>query len=256
MGQCRKCVLIFRSDGHDYLAPRLAQMQNPVSSPNTFPLTTTHLILLLLPPTLFLPLLPAFLLPYLLLPMGYAGPLVFHPNFTPALLALPRHPTVLRARAFLESFCLTDGLPDDIGRQPITRVQVWENERLDPAIAAKPPAGPLAPGSFSSRHLRAAERAPWIKVMEYDSLWKAEGKEERKEGDKMALALQPGWEFVPGEEWRVDVCGLWSEAGTDEGELCRSTSSNQADRRRVVLYRRFMAEQLAHCFDGSGSNGG
>ena len=193
-------------------------MQNPVSSPNAFPLTTTHLILVLLPPTLFLPLLPASLLPYLLLPIGYAGPLFFHPAFTPALLALPRNPTLLRARAMLEGFCLTDGLSDDIGRQPITRVEVWENERLDPAIAAKSPAGPLAPVSFSSKHLRAAERAPWIKVLETDSVWKAETKEEKKEGDKMALALQPGWEFVPGEEWRVDVCGLWSEVGTDEGE--------------------------------------
>jgi hypothetical protein len=194
-------------------------MQNPAPTPSSFPFTTTHLILVLLPPTLLLPLIPASVLPYLLLPIGYAGPLVFHPKLTPALLALPRNPALLRTRAILESFCLTDDLSDDIGRQPITRVEVWENERLDPAIAAKPPAGPLAPGSFSSRHLRAAERAPWVKVLESSSAWEMESKEEKKEGDRMTLALRAAWEFIPGEEWRVDVCGLWSEAGTDEGRF-------------------------------------
>lgn len=218
------------------MAPRLAQLQNPTPSPNSFPLTMTHLIMLLLPPTLLLPLLPAGLLPYLLLPLGYAGPMVFHPNFTPSLLSLPRNPTVLRIRSYMESFCLTDGLSDEIGRQPIARVEVWENERLDPTIAAKAASGPLAPGSFSSKYLRAAERAPWVKVLDFDSAWKAESKEERREGDKMALALQPGWEFVPGEEWRVDVCGLWSEAGTDAGQLFIQSLS-RADGRRMVIYR-------------------
>jgi hypothetical protein len=168
-------------------------------------------------------------MPYLLLPLGYVPPLLFHPNFTPLFLSLPRNPVYLRARAYLERLSLTDALPDDIGRQPIAQVEVWENERLDPAVAAKPPAGPLPAGSWSSRHLRAGERAPWVKVRANDdSLWLDEGKEDKvKEGEKMALALKDGWEFVPGEEWRVDVCGLWEASGTDSGEL-HSMSSRQA----------------------------
>ena len=82
-----------------------------------------------------------------------------------------RHPTVLRLRAKLEDAALTDALDDRTGRRPIGRVEVWENERLDPAVSAKPPSGALPTGAWSSRHLRAAERAPWIKVKSTGSLW-------------------------------------------------------------------------------------
>ena len=198
----------------------MAQLTSPTSSPTAFPLTTTHLIIILLPPTLFLPLLPNAFMPYLLLPLGYIPPLLFHPNFTPFFLSLPRNPVYLRVRAYLERLSLTDTLSDEIGRQPIAQVEVWENERLDPALAAKPPSGPLPAGSWSSRHLRAGERAPWVKVRARDdALWLDEAKEDKtKDGEKMALALRDGWDFVPGEEWRVDVCGLWETSGTDEGE--------------------------------------
>lgn len=75
---------------------------------------------------------------------------------------------------------LTDALPDDIGRCTIDRVEVWENERLDPAIMAKSASATLAnaggsgggvpPGSWSYRHLRAGERLPWVKVVARDDL--------------------------------------------------------------------------------------
>ena len=213
------------SDIHDHIAPRLQLLSGPSSAPTSFPSSPSLLLLILLPPTLLLPLLPPPLMPYLLLPLGYTPPLLFHPNLTPAILSLPRHPAFLRIRALFERAALTDNLPDDIGRSPIGRVEVWENERLDPGIAAKPPPGAAAlpNGAWSSRHLRAGERAPWVKVCGQDALWRSEQAvvgtgEDKKEGEKMVLALENGWEFIPGEDWRVDVCGLWSETGTDEGE--------------------------------------
>lgn len=225
------------SDIYDYVAPRLAQFATPTSSPTRFPITTTHLILLLLPPTLFLPLLPSFMLPYLILPFGWTPPLLFHPNLNPWILSLPRHPVVLKYCALVERFLLTDSLSDDIGTKQIDTVEVWENERLDPALAAKQPTGTVAPGAWSSRHLRAGERAPWVKVVREGAKWKDEVKgDEKKEGDgRMVLALQDGWEYIPGEEWRVDSYGLWSENGADEGKWI--SYSRNADVRWVELQR-------------------
>jgi hypothetical protein len=188
-------------------------------------------------------------MPYLLLPLGYLPPLLFHPNLFPFILALPRHPTLLRLRAAAERVLLTDSLSDDIGRGRIASVEVWENERLDPAIAAKPPVGALPQGAWSSRFLRAGERAPWVKVIREGALWKNEEATgvDKKEGEsKMVLALKDGWDFIPEEEWRVDTCGLWADAGADEGELKRALSSS--DIRWLELYRRFVAGESSRLF--------
>jgi hypothetical protein len=32
------------------------------------------------------------------------------------------------------------------------------------------------------------------------------------------MALCDTWEFIPGEDWKVDVAALWCEGGTDPGE--------------------------------------
>jgi hypothetical protein len=110
-------------------------------------------------------------------------------------------------------------------------VEVWENERLDPVVASK--SGSIPGGAYSSRHLRAGERAPWVKVKTSASFgqpsqgdqggetaWLSAGEavpETGTAGDASVLALKRGWEYVPGEDWRVDVCGLWSEVGVNEG---------------------------------------
>jgi len=204
-------------------------------TPTSFPLTQTHLILSLLPPALLLPLLPASLLPVVLLPLGIAPPLIFHPNLTTAAIALPRHPAILKTRAILENLALTDALTDDVGRKDIGRVEVWENERLDPSIASKPPVStssvqPLPGGAWSSRHLRGGERAPWVKVINPDngnSLWRSSEEAGAGEGEKIVLALEERWAFITSEDWRVDVCGIWSGAGTDEDGWAYSDDSWQ-----------------------------
>ncbi|WWD22096.1 hypothetical protein CI109_106585 [Kwoniella shandongensis] len=241
------------SDAYDYVAPRLTSLQspNPSPSPLALPITHTHLILLLLPPTLFLPLTPSQFIPYLLLPLGLVPPLIFHPNLTPTLLALPTHPLIRNGRAMLEGWLMSDRLSDEIGRKRISRVEVWENERLDPKIAAlsttsttsvsssssstdKASQGApiIPPGSWSARFLRPSDRPPWVKVATQGNKWKSVednlpsttsesttgggGGGEREAEAKRVLALKEGWEWVPGEDWRVDGAGLWSDVGVDE----------------------------------------
>lgn len=221
-----------RSDGYDYLAPKLTVLNTPTTTPTTFPITTTHLILVLLPPTLLLPLLPPWAISYLILALGLAPPLFFHPNLTPAILSLPRHPAVLRARQRLERLVVIDSLDNEMGRKPTSQVEVWENERLDPAVALKSPA---TPSVWGSRFLRSGERAPWVKVYGEGSKWKPTGQgrqagtgiagdEKADDGSEVVLALEDGWAFLPSEGWRVDVCGLWSPVGSDLG---RSTTNRQ-----------------------------
>ncbi|WRT64878.1 uncharacterized protein IL334_001814 [Kwoniella shivajii] len=246
------------SDGYDYIAPKLASLQstNPPSSTLSLPITPTHLVLLLLPPTFLLPLTPSALIPYLLLPMGLSPPLLFHPNVTPFIYTLPSHPVIRKIRSYIENFLLDDRLSDEIGRSTISKVEVWENERLDPKISSSLSSNttnansssltslsntsnsqssvlPTIPnGSWSSKNLRASDRSPWIKVNNDQSKWKSiedlpmpsssdaknsenENSKENKEA-KLVLALKQGWQWIPGEDWRIDLSGLWSDHGVDE----------------------------------------
>ncbi|RSH83841.1 hypothetical protein EHS25_005456 [Saitozyma podzolica] len=226
------------SDAYDIIAPQLAAVTSPSASPTAFPITLTHLLLVLLVPSICLPLLPDFLIPYLLLPLGILPPLFFHPNLTQATLSLPRNATLLRVRSTLETLALSDTLPDWLTYSCLSRVEVWENERLDPAVASK--TGPIPSGAYAARHLRAGERAPWVKVGlrlgetiegsdSGDSVWASAGEAVPAEGgsSEKVLALKDGWAYIPGEDWRVDVCGLWSEVGTDEDGWAYSDDSWQ-----------------------------
>lgn len=42
--------------------------------------------------------------------------------------------------------------------------------------------------------------------------------EKKDEASEVVLALESGWAFLPSEAWRVDVCGLWSLSGSDQGK--------------------------------------
>ncbi len=45
------------------------------------------------------------------------------------------------------------------------------------------------------------------------------GKDGDRDGEaKIILALKDGWDFIPQEDWKIDVCGLWSDVGCDEGK--------------------------------------
>jgi hypothetical protein len=206
------------ADLFDAVMPYLSFLAGKDTSPTSFPLTPTLVVLVLLPPTLLLPLTPGWAIPYLLLPAGLFPPLYFHPNINPHFASLPHSEAARRARARLEDMALTDALPSSIGGRPIARVEVWENERLDPTAAAKPASAPLPPGSWSSRFLRAAERDAWVKVRggKTESAW-ADDDPDADDG-RFAMALCDTWEFIPGEDWKVDVAALWCEGGTDPGE--------------------------------------
>lgn len=94
-------------------------------------------MILLLPPTILLPLIPMNLLSYLLLPIGILPPVIYHPAFLPALDRARRWEgldwrKLRRWRGVAERWVLTDRLDDAIAQSEIREVRVWENQRLDP----------------------------------------------------------------------------------------------------------------------------
>lgn len=158
-------------------------------------------MILLLPPAIFLPVIPASLLPYLLLPVGILPPILYHPAI-PSLIERFRtwegisQRKVRYWRGVAERWVLTDRLDDSIARSEIREVRVWENQRLDlnwapgktkptdkekkeQVIFGKTPDEPELPPSsaWSSLHLKGSERMPWVRVLPKrlgDSLWQDE----------------------------------------------------------------------------------
>lgn len=200
------------ADQFDMVTPVLSYFGGENATPTSFPLAPAHVVLGLLPPAIMLPLLPSWVFPWLMLPGGIVPPLLNHPNLVTLWAKIPHLRALRVGRQHLEDLVLTDCLPDDIGSKRIARVQVVENERLDPAVAAK---NNTTVNGWSSRFLRTGERLPWVKVRE-SSAWAPDDLAPNTDDDgKMVLALEKGWKFVPNEDWRVDVCALWSESEPD-----------------------------------------
>jgi len=196
------------SDVYDAVLPYIAlivpSMASPTPPPTTFPLSSTHLMMLVLPPTMMLPLIPMSILSYLLLPIGIVPPIIYHPHFLPTLERFKawrgiewRRWRYYRGKA--ERWVLTDRLDDSIARSEIREVRVWENQRLDSvwlearlkAIKAKVKAnatdglekrsrsgsgsktldldreGEVGPpeSAWSSTHLKSFERAGWVRTL-------------------------------------------------------------------------------------------
>lgn len=212
-------LLGFVADTVDALTPIFAYIGGQSTSPTTFPLAPAHIVLALLPASIALPLVPTWIFPFVLLPVGIVPPLLFHPNLVEYLGRIPHARALRIGRYYLEDAVLTDCLTDDVGSKRIARVQVVENERLDPSVASKN-SGNTSNG-WSSRFLRTGERLPWVKIRE-SSAWAREdlsnNNADAAEEGKPVLALEKGWKFVPNEEWRVDVSALWSEAEPDSSE--------------------------------------
>jgi hypothetical protein len=205
------------SDVYDAVLPYIAvivpSMASPSPPPTTFPLSSTHLMMLLLPPTIMLPLIPMSILSYLLLPIGILPPVIYHPNFLPLIERFKawqgmewRRWRYYRGKA--ERWVLTDRLDDSIARSEIREVRVWENQRLDSAwVEARLKSikagsggmgvgerrsrsgsgsktldldreGELAPDSaWSSTHLKSFERAGWVRTLPKfpnETLWQDE----------------------------------------------------------------------------------
>jgi hypothetical protein len=221
------------------ISPNLVITSPP---PTTFPLSATHILMLLLPPTLLLPILPSSAIPFLLLPLGILPPIIFHPAFIYAALwsqGFLRPSRLKQWRAKAERWVLTDRLDDSIARSEIREVRVWENERLDPAWKPEPfkqasvdpdltgqSQGAIIPpeSAWSSRFLKSSERRPWVRVLPRNptlSLWSEalpaiNNSPPVTSDGRVALSLVPGWSFVPGEEWRVDLAADWSTSECDE----------------------------------------
>lgn len=240
------------------ISPNLVTTAPP---PTTFPLSATHLLMLLLPPTLLLPILPSRFIPFLLLPLGIVPPIIFHPAFIYAALwgqGFLSPSRIKHWRAKAERWVLTDRLDDAIAQAEIREVRVWENERLDPnwkpESMVKPVAGadpnatldPLIPAepSWSSRFLKSSERRPWVRVLPRNpahGLWSealpSTSPTHSPADGRVALSLIPGWSFVPGEEWRVDLAADWSTSECDEAGWVYCDDSWENARAAPVVVR-------------------
>jgi hypothetical protein len=162
-------------------------------------------MILLLPPTILLPLIPMRLLSYLLLPLGIVPPIIFHPAFLPALERLRKWEGISQRRlrywrGVAERWVLTDRLDDSIAQSEIREVRVWENQRLDPSwlstagtgtsrgkanekrnsfnglgeVAEKKDLDVPPESAWSSAHLKSFERSAWVRALPKEvreSLW-------------------------------------------------------------------------------------
>lgn len=73
---------------------------------------------------------------------------------------------------------------------------------------------------WSVHNLQYGERKPFTKAKDG---WSASELEVSNFGAEIsrqvAMSLEEGWEWVKGDEWRIDWIGEWSDVGVDEGEV-------------------------------------
>lgn len=228
---------VHSSDSYDAVLPYISIINPTVPPtsppPTTFPLSPTHLVMVLLPPAVALPLVPMSVLPYILLPIGLGGPIMFHPAFLPTMRRIGAYEGISRRqlrywRGVAERWVLTDRLDDRIATSEIREVRVWENQRLDPtwspsAAAASGSKGEKdgakkdskddlipPPLAWSAQYLKDYERVGWVRALpktrQYESLWQedsvsvggAGGDSGDVEGDASSDKSKAALSLVPG----------------------------------------------------------
>jgi hypothetical protein len=152
-----------------------------------------------------------------------------------------------------------DRLDDFVWERGWRNVEVFENERYLPDKRAASSTGVV--GGWSAHNLRMGERMPWTKgpdgwtsdevevlpghridvrcvpplppicflmsfradLVSYSPSPSCRGKNSRQ----VAMKLEPGWEWIPGDEWRIDWGGSWSAVGVDDQGYVYTDSSWQ-----------------------------
>lgn len=117
-----------------------------------------------------------------------------------------------RVREWIEQ----DRLDDYVWERGWRNVEMFENERFVGSKRAASSSGVV--GGWSAHNLRMGERLPWTKGPDG---WSSEEVEvlpghQIDISRQVAMKLEPGWEWIPGDEWRIDWGGSWSAVGTDD----------------------------------------
>ncbi|SPC65972.1 related to PEX29 - peroxisomal integral membrane peroxin [Ustilago sp. UG-2017b] len=120
-----------------------------------------------------------------------------------------------------------DRLDDHVWERGWRNVEMFENERFLPSKRAASSSGVV--GGWSAHNLRMGERMPWTKGPDGWSSDQVEVLPGHKIdiSRQVAMKLEPGWEWVPGDEWRIDWGGSWSAVGVDDEGYVYTDSSWQ-----------------------------
>ncbi|CEH18490.1 Peroxin/Dysferlin domain [Ceraceosorus bombacis] len=106
-----------------------------------------------------------------------------------------------------------DRLDDEVWERGWRDVEMFENERYISPTAVR---SGQTPG-WSVHNLQYGERKAFTKAKDG---WSASELEVSNFGTEIsrqvAMSLEEGWEWVKGDEWRIDWIGEWSDAGVDE----------------------------------------
>lgn len=180
------------------------------ATPTSAPLLTFLLVTLLLG----LPLLPLVPLRPVFLIVGIAPFILTHPTvqrMAPAVLDTARKLYFTTIQRFINN----DRLEDTVWAAPIREVELWENERWSLATSQVAPSSSGDPG-WSKANLRRGERKGWSRRR--DGWSDADALDGSLEGDirNLTFTLEPGWHFIPTEDWQPDIFGSWvSNVGGD-----------------------------------------
>ncbi|CAG7846728.1 SubName: Full=Uncharacterized protein {ECO:0000313/EMBL:CCA73045.1} [Serendipita indica DSM 11827] len=181
------------------------------ATPTSAPLLTFLLVTLLLG----LPLLPLVPLRPVFLIVGIAPFILTHPTvqrMAPAVLDTARKLYFTTIQRFINN----DRLEDTVWAAPIREVELWENERWSLATSQAAPSSSGDPG-WSKANLRRGERKGWSRRR--DGWSDADALDGSLEGDirsNLTFTLEPGWHFIPTEDWQPDIFGSWvSNVGGD-----------------------------------------
>ncbi|SPO24493.1 related to PEX29 - peroxisomal integral membrane peroxin [Ustilago trichophora] len=120
-----------------------------------------------------------------------------------------------------------DRLDDYVWERGWRNVEVFENERYLPTKRAASSSGVV--GGWSAHNLRIGERMPWTKGPDGWSSDEVEVLPGHKIdiSRQVAMKLEPGWEWIPGDDWRIDWGGSWSAVGVDDEGYVYTDSSWQ-----------------------------
>ena len=104
-----------------------------------------------------------------------------------------------------------DRLPEFVWQRGWKDVEMFENQRYQPGRRSI--ANDL---NWSPRHLRADERRPWTRGIDGYSVDITAPTDFPLRADDVDYQLDEGYEWIEGENWRIDWGGAWSSVGVDD----------------------------------------
>lgn len=215
-------------DGYDHIAP-FVKFLNWSDVPRT---------LRLLQASVAATVLMFFVGPYIpvrltLFVVGEAALIANHPWVKPTVNAIHKHFTTGRAaqKRILRKRRLTqriadlldeDRLPESVWERGWRDVELFENQRFRPGFASHD----AQEFRWSPNALQPGERRPWTRGSDGYSP-ENDAEIETIGQTKEAFGPDEGWQWIEGDEWRIDWGGLWSSVGVDEDGFLYTDNSWQ-----------------------------